>query len=108
MMYLPAAARFAVALAALSGTTAAMGMNKFRRDLTWASQLGIDPSELFNRQKSLQLVDLQSGTQNLTAQYVTVSDDWINCWFDNADRIASHRPRRRLGWHVPESVLGDR
>lgn len=74
MMYLPAAARVAVALAALSGTTAAMGLNTFRRDFMWASQLGIGPDELFNRQNSLHPVDLQSGAQNLTAQYVTVSE----------------------------------
>lgn len=73
-MYLPVvAARFAVALAALSGTTAAMGMNMFRLDFTLASELGIAPGELLRRGRSVHEIALQDTSQNLTAQWATVS-----------------------------------
>lgn len=73
-MYLPVvAARFAVALAALSGTTAAMGMNIFRGDFTLAGELGIGPGELLSKQMSVHEIALQRTAQNLTTQYATVS-----------------------------------
>lgn len=73
-MYLPVvAARFAVALAALAGTTAAMGLNMFGRDFTLAGELGIGPGELLSNHRSVHEIALQKTAQNLTAQYATVS-----------------------------------
>lgn len=72
-MYLPVvAARFAVALAALSGTTAAMGMNVLGRDSTLAAELGIGPAELLGNYRSVLEIALQATSQNLTVQYATV------------------------------------
>lgn len=73
-MYL-SVVRIAVAVAALAGTTAAMG----RQDMMMAAGMGVGPRRWFSMHHSVQeLVQefaLQQSLPNLTTQYVSVSLD---------------------------------
>lgn len=72
-MYFSVVARFAVALVAVSGTAAGMGLNMFRRDMTLAGELGVAPGELLSKQRSAHEIAMRRASQNLTAYYATVS-----------------------------------
>lgn len=66
----------AAALAALSGSTEAMGLTVFSRDLTLASKMGINSGELLNRHKSAHEIAMErSYNITLHAQYVSV---WVS------------------------------
>lgn len=65
--------RFAAALAVLSGTTAAIGLNMLRQDFTLAGELGIEPGELLSKQGSVHQIAMHRVSQNISTQYATVS-----------------------------------
>ena len=62
----------AAALAALSGTSNAMGLTSFRRDLTLASKMGINSWELLDRHQSVHEIATERSNVTLTSQYVSV------------------------------------
>ncbi|KAJ5691959.1 hypothetical protein N7462_001382 [Penicillium macrosclerotiorum] len=63
--------RWTVSLAALSGTTTAMGMTAFHRDLKLAAQIGISPSQMLSERKSVQALAQQIELDNVTAKTVS-------------------------------------
>lgn len=79
MYFSAVASRFAVALAAVSGTAAGMGLNMLRRDMLLAGELGITPGELLSKQRSVHEIVMGRASQNLTAQYATVSAALLCC-----------------------------
>lgn len=73
-MHFAALTRLAVALAVLSGTTAAMGMgvSPIKQDLKLMAELGIAPGDLLIQRKSVYEVARERASENLTAQYTAV------------------------------------
>lgn len=62
----------AAALAALSGTSSAMGLTSFRRDLLLASKMGINSWELLGRHQSVHEIAMERSNATITTQYVSV------------------------------------
>ncbi|KAJ5594618.1 uncharacterized protein N7459_000826 [Penicillium hispanicum] len=69
--------RFAVSVAALSGTAAAMGFTgtPFGRDMKLASQMGIAPGLMLSQKKSIHAIAHEAVTTNVTAEYISIPID---------------------------------
>jgi hypothetical protein len=81
----------AAALAALSGSTEAMGLTVFSRDLTLAQKMGINSGELLKRHKSAHEIAMERSYNTLHAQYVSVWV-WLMLYLPILTRSDSNRP----------------
>ena len=76
--------QFAVALVALSETSASMGL-KLRRDLNLIAEMGVDPDSVVRDKKSVQAIALESASEEIAAEYVDVGT--LSCLQQSLSKI---------------------